>query len=60
MKINCTKCGKLVAYVEKPSHIQSGASLYGACYECKNETLRDGGKSDFEKDFLGFLKGFAK
>ena len=61
MKIHCAKCKALVAVVEKPSKIQSGASIYGACYECKNRALHDGAKVDGMGGFMAeFEKIFGK
>lgn len=60
MKVNCSKCGKHIANVVEPSTIKKGATLYGACYECKMETLHNGGKDDFGKQFMDLLKGFGK
>lgn len=55
MKINCAKCGKHIANVVEPSAIKKGATLYGACYECKTKELHQGGKPE---DFAGIMAQF--
>lgn len=60
MKVNCAKCGKYIANVVEPSAIKKGASLFGACYECKAKSLHEGGKGDFAQDFMKIFQGLFK